>query len=251
MRTLLNDVSGRWSWSTQIYGHFFAAYEGTFGALTTFGTARNDPHGSIMGVNDSPTPSWIWAAGMAGAAAVSLRADPNLPLQTIPIMGVLAPPLQSRFQLTDRNTLLFDGISTFTVGDDGQVYIENMVTTYQKNAFGNPDDSYLQVERMFLIAFVLRRLKTVVTSKYARMKLVENGTRLNPGVRAATPNMIRADLIAQYSELEGDAYVQRSDLFAKELIVEKSGANRVNVLWPGTLVDGLRIFALLFQFRTQ
>jgi phage tail sheath gpL-like len=253
LKLLLNDVSGRWSWSTQMYGHYFAAYKGTLGAATTLGAARNDQHGSIMPVNNSPTPSWIWAAAQAGAAAVSLRADPALPLQTVPIMGVLPPPLESRFPLTDRNTLLFAGMSTFIIGDDGQVYIENLITTYQKNAFGNPDDSYLQVETMFTLATVLRTMKTAVTSKYARVKLADNGTRIAPGANMVTPNTIRGDLIAQYAELEERGLVQNSAAFKQGLIVEKNkqNPNRVDVLWPGILINQLRIFALLAQFRLQ
>ncbi|MDB5822173.1 MAG: Mu tail sheath family protein [Herminiimonas sp.] len=252
-KTLLNDLTGRWSWSVQIYGHFFAAYRGTVGALTTFGTGRNDQHGTVMGFNDSPTPNWIWAAALAGAAAVSVRADPATPLQTVQIQGVLAPPIQSRFILTDRNTLLFDGISTFIVGDDGTVFIENLITTYQKNAFGNPDNSYLEVETLFTLAFVLRDLKSVVTSKYSRVKLAANGTRFNAGSNVVTPNVIRADLIARYRQLEAQGLVQNGDAFKAALIVQQSTSNpnRVDVLYPPTLINQLRIFALLAQFRLQ
>lgn len=253
LKGLLNDTTGRWSWSTQLYGHFFAAARGTVGALTTLGTARNDQHGTIMGFNDSPTPNWIWAAAVAGAAAVSLRADPATPLQTVAVQGVLAPPLQSRFILADRNVLLYDGISTFSVGDDGTVFIENLITTYQKNAFGAADNSYLEVETMFTLAFVLRALKTVVTGKYARVKLAANGTRYAPGSNVVTPNVIRADLIAAYRTLEDAGLVQNGDAFKQALVVTQnaSNPNRVDVLFPATLIAQVRVFSLLAQFRLQ
>jgi phage tail sheath gpL-like len=251
VKSLLNDTTGRWAWNQQLYGGFFAANRGTLSAQTTLGVTRNDQHGSIMGFYDSPTPNWIWSAALTGASAVSLRTDPALPLQTIALQGVLAPPLASRFQLTDQNTLLYDGISTFDVADDGTVSIQNLITTYQKNAFGNADDSYLQVETMFTLAYVLRQLKTLVTSKYARVKLAENGTRFATGSAIVTPNIIRADLIAKYREMEFDGYVQNGDAFKEGLIVEKNSQNpnRVDVLFPGILINQLRIFALLNQFR--
>lgn len=253
IKALMNDTTGRWSWNSQLYGHFFAAYKGTFGAQVTLGTARNDQHGSVMGVNGSPTPSWIWAAGTAGAAAVSLRNDPALPLQTVAIQGVLPPPLQSRFQMTDQNILLHSGISTFSVADDGTVSIQNLITTYQKNAFGNLDDSYLQIETMFTLAYVLRELRTMVTSKYARVKLAANGTRFGSGSAIVTPNIIRADLIAKYRELEDAGIVQNADAFKAGLVVEQNSQNpnRVDVLYPGILINQLRIFALLNQFRLR
>ncbi|WP_233869690.1 phage tail sheath subtilisin-like domain-containing protein [Paraburkholderia adhaesiva] len=251
LRTFLDDVNGRWSWQQQLYGHAFTAARGAFGALVATGTARNDQHASIMGFYDSPTPAWLWAASLAGACAVSLRADPATPLQTLPLAGVLPPPVQSRFALSDRNALLYDGISTFTVADDGTVAIENLVTTYQQNAYGQPDDSYLEVETMFTLATVLRHLKSVVTSKYARMKLADNGTTFGPGANVVTPNLIRADLIAAYQQDESNGLVQDSQVFADALVVKRNTANpnRVDVLWPGVLIDQLRIFALLAQFR--
>jgi phage tail sheath gpL-like len=153
--------------------------------------------------------------------------------------------------LGERNTLLWDGITTFVVGSDGTVSINNLITTYQENAFGAADDSYLQVETLFLLMFVLRAQQSLVTSKYSRVKLAANGTRFAPGSAIVTPNTIRADLIAQYGELEFNGYVQDAAGFAKGLIVEKNSVNpnRVDVLWPGTLINQLRIFALLAQFR--
>lgn len=253
LKTLLNDQTGRWSWSTQIYGHVFAAYRGTLGTQTTFGTGRNDQHASVMGFNDSPTANWLWAAAFGAACAVSVRADPARPVQTLVLQGVLAPPLQSRFALSDRNTLLYDGISTFTVAQDGTVAIENAITTYQKNSFGQPDNSYLEVETLFTLMFVLRFLQTRITSKFPRMKLAADGTRFAAGSAIVTPSTIRADQIAAYQELEFAGLVQRSDLFAQNLIVQQNAQNpnRVDVLWPGTLIAQLRIFALLAQFRLQ
>ncbi len=251
LKNLLNDRTGRWSYASQIYGHVFAAHRGTLAGLATAGNARNNQHESIMGFNNSPSPGWVWAADIAGAAAVALRADPGRPLQTLTLSTVLAPPAASRFTLGERNTLLWDGISTFTVAQDGTVAIENLITTYQVNAYSVADDSYLQVETLFLLMFVLRAQRSLITSKYGRVKLAADGTRFAPGAAIVTPAVIKADLIAQYSELEYNGYVQDAKAFAKALIVEKnaSNPNRVDVLWPGTLINQLRVFALLAQFR--
>jgi phage tail sheath gpL-like len=58
----------------------------------------------------SPSPRYIWAAALTGAAAPSLRNDPGRPLQSLPVYGVLAPDLADRFELTERNNLLYSGI---------------------------------------------------------------------------------------------------------------------------------------------
>ncbi|EKN3941786.1 TPA: phage tail sheath subtilisin-like domain-containing protein [Yersinia enterocolitica] len=253
IKDFLSDSTGRWSYAEQLYGHSFAAQSGTYGQLTAAGELRNDQHASLLGVNGSPTPSYIWSAAYVGAIAQSLRNDPGRPLQTLTISGVLAPPLASRFTLTERNNLLHSGISTVTTADDGSVQVENIITTYQKNKYGAEDDSYLQIETLFLLMFVTRFLRTQVTSKFARMKLAADGTRFAPGSAIITPNVIRAELIAQYQTLEFNGYVQDAKGFAKGLIVEKSASNpnRVDVLWTGVLINQLRIFAVLNQFRLQ
>nr|WP_306806018.1 phage tail sheath C-terminal domain-containing protein [Caballeronia sp. BR00000012568055] len=94
-------------------------------------------------------------------------------------------------------------------------------------------------------------MRAVVTSKYARVKLADNGTRIASGSNVVTPNVIRADLIATYQTDEENGLVQGSDVFAKGLIVERNAGNRnrIDALWPGILINQLRIFALLAQFR--
>ncbi len=251
IKSFLNDTTGRWSWQQQLYGHMFLAYRGTYGALVTFGATQNNQHQSVLGVYDTPTPYWIVAADYAGAAAVSLRIDPGMPLQTVALNTMLPPPLQSQFTLTQQNTLLYNGISTFNVADDGTVSLQNVVTSYLLNAYNQPDNSYLEIETLFLLMFVIRFLSSRITSKFGRFKLAANGTRFGAGSNIVTPNIIRADQINAFVELENLGMVQGSDQFAQQLIVQQNvnNPNRVDVLWPGTLIDQLRIFAILVQFR--
>lgn len=250
----MNDTVGRWSWQRQDYGHVFSAAQGIVSALQTLGTTGpglNDQHLSIMGYNSSPSPSWHWAAAFAGASANSLRADPGLPLHTVPLLGIYAPPQASRFQQTDRNTLAFSGISTFTVAAGGQVQIEMDITTYQKNAYGVADDSYLKIETMFLLMAVLRYMRSGVTTVMARKKLADDGTRVSPGSNVVTPVIIKGYLITLFQQMYNLGWVQNPADFATNIIVQRNALNpnRVDVLWPGQLINQLDVFALLAQFR--
>jgi len=253
VKQLLSDTTGRWSYLSQLYGHSLSVKSGTYGELTAAGEARNNQHESLPGVYDSPSPPWVWTAACYGAVAGSLRDDPGRPLQTLTVAGVLAPPLASRFSWTERNNLLYSGISTFAIGDDGTVTIEKIITSYQKNSYGDADDSYLEIETMFLLMYVTRFLKNVFTTKFARMKLVADGTRFASGAAIVTPNTIRAELIAQYTTLVYNGYVQDAEGFAKGLIVEQnsSNPNRVDVLFDPVLVNQLNVVGLLNQFRLQ
>lgn len=249
----LNDTSGRWSPFQMIFGHVYTAKRGDVNALVAFGKTRNNQHESVIGIEPSlPTHSAEVLAAYLGRTAVFISADPARPTQTGVLTGVMASPEGSRFVQTDRQTLLENGIATlYTVS--GTVMIERAITTYQKNAFGDADASYLDSETLHTSAYVIRQMKSIITTKYARHKLASDGTRFGAGQAIVTPSVIRGELIALYRRLELEGIVENADLFKKYLIVERnaSNPNRLDVLFPPDYVNQLRIFAVLNQFRLQ
>lgn len=248
------DTAGRWSWSRQVYGHGYTALRGTLSALTTAGGLRNDPHHTIAGIDvDCPNPSWEYAAAYGAANAVCINADPGRPTQTTPLNGILCPRAGKRFLLNERQSLLNYGIATSNYGKDGVVRVERAITTYQKNSQGQADTSYLDSETLHQLAEVTRRLRSRITNKYPRHKLANDGTRFGAGQAIVTPSVVKGELIAEYSDMELVGLVENAALFKKYLIVERDTNNpkRINVLFPPDLVDQLRVFAVLNQFRNQ
>jgi len=253
IRAAWDDVTGRWSYLRQLYGHVFSAKRGNVAALQTFGVGNNNQHATFIGVNDSPSPTWQWASSWAAQAATSLRIDPARPLQSLPLVGILPAPLPSRFLVTEAQTLLFSGIATHYVGTDGTVRIQRSITSYQQNVWGQPDPSYLDVETLFTLAYVLRYMRQAITTKFGRHKLADDGTRFGAGQAIVTPKIVRTELIAQYSALESQGLVENIDAFKANLIVERpeGDPNRLDILYPPDLVNQLRTFAVLAQFRLQ
>ena len=249
----LGDTTGRWSWSRQVYGHAYTAQRGTLAALVTAGGLRNDQHHTLAAIDaDCPNPSWEYAAAYAARNAVFINADPARPTQTGVLAGLLVPRAGKRFLFTERQSLLNYGIATSYV-TTGALRVERAITTYQKNTFGQPDVSYLDSEILHLSAYVLRRLKSIITSKYPRHKLASDGTRFAAGSAIVTPAVIRGELISEYAKMEYDGYVENSKLFAANLIVERpaNDPNRLDVLFAPDYVNQLRVFAVLNQFRLQ
>ena len=154
--------------------------------------------------------------------------------------------------MSERQSLLTSGIAT-QYTESGYMRVERAITTYQTNAFGDSDNSYLDSETLHTLAYVTRQLRTCITSKYPRHKLANDGTRFGAGQAVVTPSIIRAELIALYAKLEKKAIVENADLFAQYLIVERNedDPNRIDVLLPPDLVNQLRVFAVLNQFRLQ
>ena len=249
----MGDSAGRWSWAKQLYGHLYAAKRGTVGQLVAFGVTRNDQHATIYGFEAGcPDPFWRVAAAYAARTAVFISADPARPTQTGELTGIAPAPAGERFTLTERQSLLTHGIATASYSGGAQ-RIERGVTSYQRNAFDQPDDSYLDSESLHQSAYVISYLKSVITSKYGRHKLANDGTRFGAGQAIVTPNVIRGELMASYYALERLGIVENADAFAQYLVVERSATNpnRLNVLFPPDLVNQLRVFALQYQFRLQ
>ena len=249
----LNDATGRWSYAKQIYGHAYTARRGLLSDLVAFGSTRNDQHHTIAAIDeDCPNPCWEYAAAYGGANAVDIANDPARPTQTTPLVGLLAPRAGQSFLLEERQSLLSFGVATSFIAG-GQLCVERAITTYQQNAFGVADTSYLDSETLHTSAYVLRALKSVITSKYPRHKLADDGTRFASGQAIVTPSVIKGELCAIYGDLEFQGIVENLDTFKKYLIVERDvqDPNRVNVLFPPDYVNQLRVLAVLNQFRLQ
>lgn len=175
--TEMNDTSGRWSYARQLYGHVYTAKIGTLSELVTAGDQFNQQHITLAGYEkETQTPADELAASRTARAAVFIRNDPARPTQTGELVGMLPAPKGKRFTMTEQQTLLSHGVATAYV-ESGVLRIQRDVTTYRKNAYGVADNSYLDSETLHTSAYVLRKLKSVITSKYGRHKLASDGTR--------------------------------------------------------------------------
>jgi phage tail sheath gpL-like len=126
-------------------------------------------------------------------------------------------------------------------------------TCYQLNLYGQNDDAYELVTTLATLARLIRNQRQAITSKYPRHKLANDGTRFGPGQAIVTPGIIAAELVAQYRQ---DMYVGLCEdirAFKDNLLVERDpdNPNRLNVLYPPDLINQLRVFAVLAQFRLQ
>ncbi|BAE73994.1 Phage tail sheath protein [Sodalis glossinidius str. 'morsitans'] len=253
MSAEMNDTNGRWSPYQRLYGHVYTAKKATVGELVAFGDTFNDPHLTIAGYEKATQTALdeLVAARLA-RCAIFLRNDPARPTHTGELNGVLPAPSGKRFTLTEQQSLLSHGIATANV-EGGVLRIQRDVTTYQKNSYGVADNSYLDSETLYTSAYILRRLKSVITSKYGRQKLADDGTRFGAGQAIVTPAVIKGELCAVYRQLENEGIVENFDAFRQHLIVERNAndPNRIDVVFPADYINQLRVFALANQFRLQ
>ncbi|WP_044469798.1 phage tail sheath subtilisin-like domain-containing protein [Mannheimia massilioguelmaensis] len=249
LNALRTELVKRWGPTQQIDGICFMAKRGSHAQVTTFAEERNDYLFSCMPTNTVPQPAYVWASAYCAVASASLNTDPAMPLQTL-VMDLLPPAKSAQWDWTARNTLLYSGLSSYSVNSGGQPQIETAISMYRKNAFGDTDESYLYVETIATLSKIRYAYRTRITSKYPRYKLANDGTRVAPGQKVVTPSIIRAELLSLYTELEYDGLVENFDNYKNSLIVERDTNNtqRINVLSNDDTVNQFRVYAHAVQF---
>lgn len=245
--------TGRWGFIRQHYGQMFSCKRDTQANLLVFAQTRNCAQLSILGVEvGSPTPAYEWAAAYTAKAARALLNDPARPLQTLALETCLPALSNTRFLLSELNAQAYGGIATQRTITTQPVMMRES-TTYTRNLYGNTDDAYELVTTLATLTKLLRNQRQAITSKYPRHKLADDGTRFGAGQAIVTPKILKAELVAQYRIDEFNGLVENGKAFKENLIVERdpNDPNRVNCLYPPDLVNQLRIFAVLAQFRLQ
>jgi phage tail sheath gpL-like len=247
--------TGRWGWMRQHFGHVFSTKRGDYNSLVAFGNSRNSGVVSIMAFEtETPSPMFEYAAAYTAKAQRALSNDPARPLQTLQMVGTLPAPLHMRFNFDEINTLANNGLAIQKCWPgSGMTQIAREQTTYQLNLYGQPDTAYELVTTLATLAALLRNQRQAITSKYPRAKLADDGTRFGPGQVIVTPGIAKAELVAQYAVDEFNGLVENTSMFKQFLLVERDSMNpnRLNVLYPPDLINQLRIFAVLAQFRLQ
>lgn len=246
--------TGRWGWMRQHYGHVFSAKRGTASDLASLGNGRNSAAVSIMGMEAlMPSMAAQVAAAYCSKAGRALSNDPARPLQSLHLEGILPAKPLNRFLISELNTMALAGIATQRTFSDNIPTISRESTTYTKNLYGIADDAYELVTTLATLARLIRNMRQTITSKFPRHKLANDGTRFGPGQAIVTPKIIKAELVAQYRIDEFNGLVENAAAFKNALIVERDAndMNRVNVRYTPDLVNQLRVFAVLAQFRLQ
>lgn len=253
MNTLRDELVERWGPLKMIEGIAFTAYRGTHAATGSYGESRNDYLYSCMGTNKSPQPTWMWAANYAGISAYYLDIDPARPLQTLVLPGILPAAKSARWDMTERNLLLHDGIATHYVNASDECAIEREISMYRLNSFGDSDPSYLDITTPATLGYIRYSIKTRISQRYPRHKLADDDVLdiIDPSQPIVTPKLMRQTLLDLALEWERDGLIEGFDTYKDTLNVyrDTSDRNRLNVVCHPDIVNQLRIFASLIQFK--
>ncbi|NBB51503.1 phage tail protein [Rhizobium sp. CRIBSB] len=248
---LVAELASRWGPERALDGLLFQALTGTQGALAAAGAALNSPYETLLGFKAPLQPTWELAAVYAGIVLRYGAEDPARPFQTLVLPGISAPAPSDRFSRAERELLLRDGISTWTVNGSGEVCLERPITTYQTDASGAEDPAYYDLNTLLTISYLRWSLRQRIASRFARFKLGNDGTNYAPGQPIVTPKVLRAEIVAWFRELEEAGLVEGVEQFKADLQIERdaSDPNRVNAIVPPDLINQFRVLAAQIQYR--
>lgn len=252
----LSDTAGRWSYSRMLYGHALTVKRGQapddLNDLVSFGQTFNDQHLACLGIEETFASTVYDVVGaLTGLCATYINTDPARPLQSLTLEGIMGAGLGSAFDLTERNTLLLNGIACQSTQVDKTVTLNRLVTTYKTNSYGDADTSYLDSERLWQLSYIQRYVKSALNSKYPRHKIADDGTLVAPGQAVVTPKDLKAELIGIFSTLENLGIIESLASWQDGIVVERNAQDpeRVDMLVPANLMNGLRVIAEQTQFR--
>lgn len=220
----LGDVSGRWSYSRQSYGHVFTVAEGSTSALTTLGLTYNDRHVTIVGRPPvAPQPAYLWAAGFTARVAPWLADYTNGSVsrnQSGLIVQGIQPPRDRTtwYGYPTRNVLVQSGISTWFGDDFGNLVIDKLVTTNRVGPAANPDLTFRDVQAMFQMMHSFRRMRADYQAQHSNKGISQSNPYNNPAI--VTPKDVRATIVASLYALAEAGILKNVDAMVAALKVE-------------------------------
>lgn len=247
-KAALSDLSGRWAWNAQLYGHYFTGNVGTTGENTTYGLAQNDRHISAVAIVASPTPAYEWIAQYAARQLPWLADDTNgnaaRNMSDLALEDVRPPRDRTVWpNYVVRNTLNGSGMSTFKVNSVGQVVIDKCVTMQRLNVAGQPDTVFRDVQAIAQTMHALRYMRAGLSFRHANKAVADANPANLPTI--STPADIKADTIALYGDLVDRGLFENKAEFARRVRVARDASNpaRVNIGMDLDRVNPLDILA--------
>lgn len=244
------EALARWQYDDQRSTILCAGFRGNYSATSTYLSARNAYLTTVACQALSPTPPWIWATVHCAIAAT--EADPARPLNTLPYTGCVAPQPSQRFTGDERELLLHEGGSTYTVDAGGNCIVERMITTYVTNSADLADPTWLDITTPKTLAYLRWSWNALLTTKFPRHKAGNDGARPRPGQPIVTPSTLKAESIGWGDQMFDLGLIELTgeELAAVSLFERNpQDANRFDTYMPPDIINGAHIFATNIGFR--
>lgn len=254
--TFLSEVSGRWSWSKQIYGHGWYSKTDTASNLATFALARDSWHLTMIARFSSggfAEPEYEWLAAQVARVLPWLGSGANGDVSRnqsgLVVEGLSAPRDRAYWMdYETRDPLLKSGVSTWSIDRGGRVMIDKIVTNHQTTN-GAPDTTFRDVQRVYQLMYALKKFRADLAFEHSNKAIADSNPDNLPAI--VTVKDIRATLYHSYRQMSGVLENAEAALQVISVTRDADNPNRVNVDLPLDFVNALDIFAGLARVYSQ
>lgn len=227
----------------------YIATNGTYAELTTLSASLNSPHIVLVENYKTPNLPETRAARVAAICANEAQLDPARQYRTLKLVGDL--PSKTPLSFKERNLLLSHGVATTLTDSGGNVTIERIVTTYQKNTVGANDEAYLDLTTVKTLIYLRFSYIQRMAQKFPRHKLADDGYPVQSGQAIATPSILKAETVALANDWLLAGLIENLQDFQNTIVSERSAfdVNRVDQLLQPDIINNLMIIACKIQFK--
>lgn len=227
----------------------YVGSNGSYAELTTLSAKLNSEHIVLVENYKAPQMPEVRAAQIAAICAFEAQQDPARQYRSLVLTGNL--PAKTPFKSNERNLLLNHGVATTLTDSAGNVTIERIVTTYQKNAVSAADEAYLDLTTVKTLIYMRYSYLQRMAQKYPRHKLADDSYPVEPGQAIATPSVLKAEAIALAGDWLKAGLIENLDDFKSTIVSERNAldVNRVDQLLQPDIINNLMIIACKIQFK--
>lgn len=223
-----------------------------YAAAAAVGATLNSPFLVVMPTSLSPSPPWAWAAATGAIEAFQLANDPARQLRSLVLNGVVAPGPKARFTETERDLLLRDGCSTWTVDADGTVRLERVISTYQTSALGVADTAWLDIMDSAVCSRIRYDWASYFALSYPRHKLAsDESPAAIAGGDVVTARMAHASWAARCLLYAQRGWIDEHERTVAESAFARSDSdrNRLEARLRIRRMGNLMVFAASLEFE--
>ncbi|MDN7351762.1 phage tail sheath subtilisin-like domain-containing protein [Acetobacter senegalensis] len=249
LSVLTTEANRRFRAMIKLDTHVYVAARATYGQALSLAETQNSRFASILPASAARYSPWEAAGSLCAVASAALNTDPARQLRTLSLTALAGrgPDDADLYDDAMRNVLLNNGMSTFTVDQDGTIRLERVVTTNQADDQGASTTAWRDIMVPKVASRVRYELNTYFTSTYPRAKLADDGSPLAgvAGANVVTPSTLKASCIGQTKLWEQQGWVENTTALSKQVVFERdrTDRNRVNSRIPIQVIGSLIVIA--------
>ena len=243
------ELEARWGWDRQNDGQLYVSTRQAFSSHVSFLGNRNSAQLTVLNYQ-GPSPNYEVATELAGLVAQFAQQDPARPFTGRAFNYSLAPASDERPIRRERDEILNEGGSTFTVTPSGRMAVERLRTTRVQNSQGAQDEALSDLNAKLTISFLRFDFVQNHLRKFERHKLVDDSQRIQAGSGVLSPSIAKSEAVSRFIIWQNLGLVEGLAQFAEDLIVERDlqDPTRLNYRLKPNLANQLRVAGVQFQF---